>query len=89
MKPGPSSKQTTILESQIIQGIQHASLNSAVRFDQMPQPVVAPAAMIHIARVSHAIEIEPRLIEQLFDLDAARMHLMALALAHMEPTGPR
>ena len=34
-------------------------------------------------RLSHAIEVEPRLVELLFDLDHARMHLTALALAHM------
>jgi hypothetical protein len=35
------------------------------------------------ARLIKAIEVEPRLIELLFDLDAARMHLLALALAHL------
>jgi hypothetical protein len=34
-------------------------------------------------RLSQAIEVEPRLVELLFDLDHARMHLIALALAHM------
>ena len=34
-------------------------------------------------RLSQAIEVEPSLVELLFDLDHARMHLMALALAHM------
>src|SRR5450759_4311107 len=34
-------------------------------------------------RLSQAIEVEPRLVELLFDLDHARMHLTALALAHM------
>jgi hypothetical protein len=34
-------------------------------------------------RLSQAIEAEPRLVELLFDLDHARMHLTALALAHM------
>jgi hypothetical protein len=34
-------------------------------------------------RLSTAIEVEPRLVELLFDLDPTRMHLMALALAHL------
>jgi hypothetical protein len=34
-------------------------------------------------RLSQAIAVEPRLVELLFDLDHARMHLTALALAHM------
>src|ERR1039458_3811837 len=34
-------------------------------------------------RLRQAIEVEPRLVELLFDLDHARMHLIALALAHM------
>jgi hypothetical protein len=34
-------------------------------------------------RLRQAIEVEPRLVELLFDLDHARMHLTALALAHM------
>ena len=34
-------------------------------------------------RLSQAIAVEPRLVELLFDLDHARMHLIALALAHM------
>ena len=34
-------------------------------------------------RLRQAIEVEPRLVEILFDLDHARMHLIALALAHM------
>src|SRR5450756_2460416 len=34
-------------------------------------------------RLSQAIEVEPRLVELLFDLDHARMHLIALALAHI------
>jgi hypothetical protein len=34
-------------------------------------------------RLSQAIAGEPRLVELLFDLDHARMHLIALALAHM------
>jgi hypothetical protein len=34
-------------------------------------------------RLSQAIEVEPRLVELLFNLDHARMHLTALALAHM------
>ena len=34
-------------------------------------------------RLSQAIEVEPRLVELLFDLDHARMHLTALALAHI------
>src|SRR5450759_1681539 len=34
-------------------------------------------------RLSQAIEVEPRLVELLFDLDHGRMHLMALALAHL------
>src|SRR5664280_355705 len=34
-------------------------------------------------RLSQAIAAEPTLIEHLFDLDAARMHLVALALAHL------
>ncbi len=40
------------------------------------------------ARLSKAIEIEPCLIELLFDLDPARMHLMALALAHLASDVP-
>ena len=35
------------------------------------------------ARLSKAIEGEPTLVDLLFDLDQPRMHLMALALAHM------
>ena len=35
------------------------------------------------ARLTNAIEGEPSLVELLFDLDQPRMHLMALALAHM------
>src|ERR1035437_2641732 len=34
-------------------------------------------------RLSQAIAVEPRLVELLFNLDHARMHLIALALAHM------
>src|ERR1039458_2158892 len=34
-------------------------------------------------RLSQAIAVEPRLVELLFDLDHARMQLIALALAHM------
>jgi hypothetical protein len=34
-------------------------------------------------RLRQAIEVEPRLVELLFNLDHARMHLTALALAHM------
>src|ERR1035437_9295269 len=34
-------------------------------------------------RLRQAIAVEPRLVELLFDLDHARMHLTALALAHM------
>jgi hypothetical protein len=34
-------------------------------------------------RLSQAIAVEPRLVELLFDLDHTRMHLIALALAHM------
>jgi hypothetical protein len=34
-------------------------------------------------RLRQAIDVEPRLVELLFDLDHARMHLIALALAHM------
>jgi hypothetical protein len=34
-------------------------------------------------RLSQAIAVEPRLVELLFDLDHARMHLIALALANM------
>jgi hypothetical protein len=34
-------------------------------------------------RLSQAIAVEPRLVELLFDLDHARMHLIALALAHI------
>src|ERR1039458_9862862 len=34
-------------------------------------------------QLRQAIEVEPRLVELLFDLDHARMHLFALALAHM------
>jgi hypothetical protein len=34
-------------------------------------------------RLSQAIETEPRLIELLFGLDQSRMHLVALALAHL------
>jgi len=34
-------------------------------------------------RLRQAIAVEPRLVELLFDLDHARMHLIALALAHM------
>ena len=34
-------------------------------------------------RLSQTIEVEPRLVELLFDLDHARMHLIALVLAHM------
>jgi integrase len=34
-------------------------------------------------RLRQAIEVEPRLVELLFDLDHARMHLTAIALAHM------
>jgi hypothetical protein len=34
-------------------------------------------------RLSQAIAGEPRLVELLFDLDHGRMHLMALALAHL------
>src|ERR1039457_1870311 len=34
-------------------------------------------------RLSQAIKVEPRLVELLFDLYHARMHLIALALAHM------
>src|SRR5664280_867395 len=34
-------------------------------------------------RLSQAIAVEPSLVELLFDLDHARMHLIALALAHM------
>src|SRR5664279_2692892 len=34
-------------------------------------------------RLSQAIEVEPRLVELLFDLDHAKMHLIAIALAHM------
>ena len=32
-------------------------------------------------RLRQAIAVEPRLVELLFDLDHARMHLIALALA--------
>jgi hypothetical protein len=35
------------------------------------------------ARLSKAIEAEPTLVDHLFNLDAVRMHLMALALAHL------
>jgi hypothetical protein len=35
------------------------------------------------ARLSKAIAAEPTLVDLLFDLDQPRMHLMALALAHM------
>src|ERR1039458_9669949 len=34
-------------------------------------------------RLRQAIAVEPSLVELLFDLDHARMHLIALALAHM------
>ena len=34
-------------------------------------------------RLTKAIEGEPTLVELLFELDQFRMHLMALALAHM------
>src|SRR5665647_1178797 len=34
-------------------------------------------------RLTKAIEVKPNLIELLFDIDHARMHLMALALAHL------
>src|ERR1017187_9805161 len=34
-------------------------------------------------RLSKAIEAEPRLVELLFDLGQTRMHLIALALAHL------
>src|ERR1019366_7711023 len=34
-------------------------------------------------RLTKAIEGEPTLVELLFDLDQSRMHLTALALAHM------
>src|SRR5665811_1767675 len=34
-------------------------------------------------RLTKAIEAEPTLVELLFDLDQVRMHLTALALAHM------
>ena len=34
-------------------------------------------------RLTKPIEVEPSLVELLFDLDHARMHLMALALAHL------
>jgi hypothetical protein len=34
-------------------------------------------------RLAKAFEAEPTLVELLFDLDQSRMHLMALALAHM------
>jgi len=34
-------------------------------------------------RLRQAIAVEPRLVELLFDLDHTRMHLIALALAHM------
>jgi hypothetical protein len=40
------------------------------------------------ARLSQAIAAEPSLVELLFDLDHARMHLMALALAHMSGDVP-
>ena len=35
------------------------------------------------ARLGQAIEAEPRLVNPVFDLDHARMHLVALALAHL------
>ena len=35
------------------------------------------------AKLINAIDREPRLVELLFNLDAARMHLVALALAHL------
>jgi hypothetical protein len=40
------------------------------------------------ARLSQAIAAEPSLIERLFNLDHAGMHLMALALAHMSGDVP-
>jgi len=36
------------------------------------------------ARLSKAMQDEPSLVELLFDIDPARMHLMALALAHID-----
>ena len=37
-------------------------------------------------RLSKAIEVEPSLVELLFDLDHARIHLIALALAYRPAT---
>jgi hypothetical protein len=40
------------------------------------------------ARLTKAIELEPTLVELLFYLDQPRMHLMALALAHLASDVP-
>ena len=48
-----------------------------------PGFLLAPLGWVQ-ARLANLIEGEPRLIDLLFDLDHARMHLMALALAHVD-----
>jgi hypothetical protein len=52
-----------------------------------PGFLVEPLGWVQ-ARLSQAIAAEPTLIEGLFNLDLARMHLMALALAHMSGDVP-
>ena len=48
-----------------------------------PGFLLAPLGWVQ-GRLANLIEGEPRLIDLLFALDHARMHLMALALAHLD-----
>lgn len=54
----------------------------AIRQCRKPGFLIGPLGWVY-DRLSQAIAAEPTLVEQLFNLDAGRMHLMALALAHM------
>jgi len=54
----------------------------AISKSRKPGFLLEPLGWVQ-GRLGPAIEVEPRLFELLFGLDQSRMHLMALALAHL------
>jgi hypothetical protein len=51
-------------------------------WEAAPAFLLTPLGWV-INRLGNAIETEPALLEPLLELDQARMHLIALALAHL------